>query len=132
AAAETDDVAVDNETLQITVLLRDSIDVAATGSIVAEGRDHVYLGSRVPIYVQTIESGGSIRVKGADGLYSVTTSGPANIQGGRTILEGGDGGIGTEVAPIKVELDPGSALTARAALDIFIHELKGDLNLAEI
>ncbi len=90
------------------------------------------MGSRAPIYVKTVESGGSIRIKGADGIYNVSTSGPAAIQGGRTILEGGDSGIGTTETPLTVALREGAELTARAGKDINIYEVLGSLNLAEI
>ncbi|NMB13262.1 MAG: hypothetical protein GX977_13390, partial [Firmicutes bacterium] len=60
------------------------------------------------------------------------TSGPAAIQGGRTILEGGDGGLGTAEAPLTLALKPDAELTARAAKDIHIHETVGNLNLAEV
>ena len=133
AAAEPDDVAVDNDTNTITVLLRKSVNIAASGNIDVEAKNNVYLGSRAPIYVKTVQSGGSIRIKGADGIYNVSTSGPAAIQGGRTILEGGaSGGIGTAETPLTVALRDGSALTARAAEDIHIQEVLGSLHVAEI
>jgi filamentous hemagglutinin family protein len=133
AAAEPDDVAVDNDTNTITVLLRKSVNIAASGNIDVEAKNNVYLGSRAPIYVKTVQSGGSIRIKGADGIYNVSTSGPAAIQGGRTILEGGaSGGIGTAETPLTVALRDGSALTARAAEDIHVQEVLGSLHVAEI
>ncbi len=132
AAAETDDVAVDTETGTVTVLLRDSVDVAATGTIDVEGNDHVYLGSRQPLYVKAVESGGSIRVKGTEGLYDVSLPGTAAISGGNTIVEGGDGGIGSAADPLTLALKTGAELTARAAQDMYINELFGDLNVAQM
>ncbi len=132
AAAEADDVAVDNERNEITVLQRKSVNVAASGEINVEAKDNVYLGSQIPIYVNTVLSGDSIRIKGRDGVYQVTTSGDATIQGGRTIIEGGDGGIGTVDNPLEIRLNAGAALTARAQADIYIREVAGNLNVAEI
>ena len=132
AAAESDDVAVDMETGVVTILLRDSVDVAATGEILVEGQDHVYLGSREPLYVKAVESAGSIRVKGTQGIFDVSLPGEAAIRGGSTIVEGGDGGIGTSTNPLTVQLQHGAQLIARAAQGIYIHELAGDLNVAQV
>ncbi|NMB12079.1 MAG: hypothetical protein GX977_07315, partial [Firmicutes bacterium] len=132
AAAEADDVAVDNDIQTIRVLLRKSVNVAASGNIDVEAKDNVYLGSRDPIYVKTVQTGESIRIKSADGIYTVSTSGPAAIQGGRTILEGRDGGLGTVEAPLTLALKTNAELTARAAGDIHIRETVGNLNLAEV
>ncbi|AZO95863.1 hypothetical protein [Halocella sp. SP3-1] len=131
AAAEADDVGVDNTNNLITVLKRESVDVDATGEIKVEAQDHVYLGSESPLYVKTVNSEGSIRIKGKDGLYNVATAGQAAIQGGRTILEGGNGGIGTEINPLTTDLNADAELTARAS-QIYLNELNGNLNIAEI
>ncbi|NLU41317.1 MAG: hypothetical protein GXX08_03845, partial [Firmicutes bacterium] len=132
AAAEPDDVIVDPDTKIITVLRRQSIDIAATGAVDVQATGHVYLGSIDPIYVKTVSSQDSIRIKGKDGIYSVTAPGQVSIQGKRTILEGGDGGIGTADTPLILSLLEGAQLTARAAEIIHIHETNGNLNLAEI
>ncbi|MEN6412388.1 MAG: hypothetical protein ABFC84_06420, partial [Veillonellales bacterium] len=134
AAAESDDVSVDNDTKQITILNRlpINISVTANGTITAEGKNNVYLGSQDPIYVKTIKSGDSIRVKGKDGIYNVATAGEAAIQGNRTILEGGDSGIGTKADPLLIDLGELSALTARAGGNIYITEKTGNLNVAEM
>jgi hypothetical protein len=115
-AAEPDDVAVNNDTKQITVLLRKPVNVAATGEVIVEARDSVYLSSREPMNVRTVSSAsnGTIRIKGKDGVYAVNTSGWPVIRGGRTILEGGDGGLGTSSLPLILQLQAGAALTARA------------------
>lgn len=132
AAAEADDIGVDNLTNQITVLQRRAVNVAASGDLTVEARDHAYIGSRQPIYVQTVAAGDSIRIKGTQGLYSVSTTGPANVTGGRTILEGGTAGIGTVENPLRIGLSPGAGLTARGEGDIYIQQLIGDLSVAEI
>ena len=133
AAAEANDVLVDEDSMLITVLLRDSVDVDLIegGSLEVKTRDHVYLGSQEPIYVKAVESGSDIRIKGKEGLYSV--SGGINvIRGHNLIIEGGTGGIGDLSNPIKLDLTPDSTVIARATEDIYLESLNGDLNVAEI
>jgi hypothetical protein len=134
AAAEQDDVAVDNDTKQITVLLRKPVNVAATGEVIVAARDNVYLSSREQLNVRTISSAsnGSVRIKGKHGIYTVSTSGSPVIQGGRTMLEGGDGGLGTSSLPLILQLQAGATLTARAGQSIYIRQASGNLHLAEI
>ena len=133
ASAEANDVLVDEDSMLITVLLRDSVDVDLIegGSLEVKARDHVYLGSQEPIYVKAVESGSDIRIKGKEGLYSV--SGGINvISGHNLIIEGGTGGIGDLSNPIKLDLTPDSTVIARATEDIYLESLNGDLNVAEI
>ena len=133
AAAESDDVAVDQETGHVTILLRDTIDVEAAESVWVEARDNIYQGSRAPLYVRLLTSHqlDSVRIKGKEGLFDVSTESGA-IYAGSAILEGGDGGIGEADRPFRIGLSAGGTLTARAAGDIYVRDVRTSINVAQV
>jgi len=136
-AAEAEDVGVDNETGLITVQQVRPLNVQASGTVRVVAGYNVYLSSRSPLYIDSVESlkGDSVRIKGTEGLYAADkdTVGP-HVHGGRTVLEGGSGGIGTPERPLSVYAAGFSVpVTARADGDIYITAPAGtDLNVAEI
>ncbi|MFW6273458.1 MAG: leukotoxin LktA family filamentous adhesin [Halanaerobium sp.] len=133
-AAEEKDIVLDEENGKIIVIDRESVDIELPedGSITAEAVDHVYLGSEKDIYIDSIIGGKEIRVKGKNGVYSTASEGEVNIEGSSTILEGGDGGLGTADKELILKLKEDSDLTARTFEDINIYQKDGDLNLAFI
>src|SRR5690606_16066183 len=54
------------------------------------------------------------------------------IQGGNTIIEGGYGGIGTAERPLTLKLHEGATLIARAAEDIHLRELGGNITISQM
>ena len=60
---------------------------------------------RLPYTSRQSRAAAAIRIKGADGIYNVSTSGLRLSKVGRTILEGAAlGGIGTAETPLTVAL----------------------------
>ena len=133
-AAEEKDIIINNENEKITIIDRESIDIKLSedGSITAEALDHIYLGSEKSIYIDSIVGGKQIRVKGKNGLYSTGTEAEVNIEGSSTILEGGDGALGTTDKELILKLKQGADFTARSAKDINVYQKDGGLNLAFI
>ncbi|CCU79431.1 hypothetical protein HSACCH_01331 [Halanaerobium saccharolyticum subsp. saccharolyticum DSM 6643] len=133
-AAEEKDIVLDEENGKIIVIDRESVDIKLPedGRITAEAVDHVYLGSEKSIYIDSIIGGKEIRVKGKNGIYSTTSESEVNIEGSSTILEGGDGGLGTINKELILKLKEDSDLIARTFEDINIYQKDGDLNLTFI
>ncbi|MGE3774179.1 MAG: hypothetical protein AB7I32_14740, partial [Gammaproteobacteria bacterium] len=132
AAAEADDVAMDGVNETVTILRREDVDVAASGGILVEGRDHVYLGGEQDLNVESVISNGQVRIKGGQGIFDVSTAAAPTVHGDGLIVEAARGDIGTAGAPLRVALAAGSTLTARAGGALHIDERRGDLNVAEV
>ncbi|MCA3120832.1 MAG: leukotoxin LktA family filamentous adhesin, partial [Rhodocyclaceae bacterium] len=136
AAAEADDVAV--EQTVIRVFKRDDLDIQllSGGNLTVNALNNVFLGSQTDINVQTVSAGAGIRIKGDGNLYSVMTSGPAITQtsgaGQAVILESASGAIGTAANPIRLSLQSSTPVSARSASGVFLDTVAGDLRVAEM
>ncbi|WBY02171.1 leukotoxin LktA family filamentous adhesin [Ramlibacter tataouinensis] len=143
AGAERDDIRVDNVANKVFIDIKDDVDVdfREGGSITINAKNEVYLGSEGTlgggagdVNVKAINSAqGDIRIKVAKGIRDVQT-GPdtAAISGRNLLVEGGSGGIGTEADPLKLDLQDGYALTARANGPVHLRELTGHINLSSL
>ncbi len=135
--------------VELTVSLQKGVSLENTGVVDATAGQNVYLesgqdvtihGPILPIKIDHIVAKGGVsapshpdgvvRVIGLDGLVNGATSG-INITSGNLFLEGGNtGGIGTSIAPLYIDLAPGSLLEeANAEYDVDIWEKNGDLGL---
>ena len=133
--------------VELVVNLQDGISLENTGLVDANagqnidldsGQDVVNKGPLLPITIDHIVAQGGavghptgvVRVLGLDGLINGAASG-INITSGNLFLEGGNtGGIGTGIAPLTIDLAPGSLLEeANAQLDVDIDEKNGSLDL---
>jgi filamentous hemagglutinin family protein len=132
AAAESDDVAIDTANELVRILQREDVDVFASGAITVDARDRIYLGGESDLNVESVLSGGAVRIKGGQGVYDVSTGAAPTVQAAGLIVEAAAGDIGSAAAPLRIALAPGSALTARAGGDIHIAERVGDLRVAEM
>ncbi|MDR3566097.1 MAG: leukotoxin LktA family filamentous adhesin [Negativicutes bacterium] len=138
AAAEAVDIQQNNSATSpsVTVLQRRAINVetGATGTVYAQARDHIYLGSQNDFRIKTATANDSIRLKVQGGLYDVATGTAALIGGGTTgvILEAANAGIGSSTNPFRMQLTAGSPLTARAGDDIYISQVTGNLSVASL
>ena len=116
----------------IIISQHEDVDVTATTGLTATAGGAVLVGSEEQIAVQQVRSPGEVRIKSANGIISSAPAGVAAIEGADLVLEGGQGGIGTGLAPMLIDLVDGSVIDARARGDIFISELSGDLNIGSI
>ncbi len=143
AGAERDDITVDNVANKVVIDVKDDVDVdfRTGGSITIRARNEVYLGSEgtlgggaEDINVKSISSQqGDIRIKVAKGIKDVqTNASTAAISGRNLLVEGGAGGIGDASNPLKIDLQDGHALTARATGGVFIQELSGNINVSSV
>ncbi len=133
-AVVIEDVILDGENtiqglLQIAQRKPVNIEHQVSGALNASSTaGGVYLGSEENVRLGLIQTPGEIRVK-VSGSLSSATPGIVNVIGDRVILEGAHGGIGSVDAPLLVNLGIGTALTARAAGDIYLTELDGNMNV---
>ncbi len=132
AAAEADDVAIDTVNEVVRILQREDVDILASAAITIDARDRIYLGGESDLNVESVVSGGAVRIKGAHGVFDVSTGAAPAVQANGLIVEAADGDIGTAAAPLRIALATGSALTARAGGDIHIAERAGNLRVAEM
>jgi filamentous hemagglutinin family protein len=143
AGAERDDITVDNINNKVVIDVKDDVDVdfRAGGSITINAKNEVYLGSEGAldggsgdINVKSITSSqGDIRIKVAKGIKDVQTgANTAAISGRNLLVEGGSGGIGTQAAPLKLDLQDGYKVTARATGDVYLKELTGNMNVSSV
>ncbi len=133
--------------VELTVTLEKGIALENTGVVDAtagqnlelvSGQDVANKGPILPITIDhLIAQGGAVghptgvtRILGLDGLLNGAASG-INITSGNLFLEGGNtGGIGTSMAPLFIDLAPGSLLEeANAQFDVDIVEKNGSLDL---
>jgi filamentous hemagglutinin family protein len=127
AMAEPDDITYDGETL--TVALKSDIDIAASGSIDIEAKDHIYLGSEIDVNIECITSTeNDIRLKIVGTIRNAhATSTDANIISAHLILEALRGAIGETQNALVTDLRPGSIVNAKADGSIYITERAGDI-----
>ncbi|OSQ38199.1 filamentous hemagglutinin N-terminal domain-containing protein, partial [Thalassospira sp. MCCC 1A01428] len=126
AAAERDDIIRDDTNHTLTIVQREDFDIDATGTTTIKAGGDLFLGSENDLNVFNA-SGQEIRVKIGGSITNGRDGDGANFEGGRMIFEAGDGHIGTASAPIMINQTDGSLLTARAADDIYMHEISGNI-----
>lgn len=132
SAAEVDDVSIDEAAKIATIVQREDIDVVATGAIHVEGRSHVYLGGEQDLNIKSVTSDGQVRIKGAEGIFDVSTDAAPTVRAGGLIVEAAHGDIGAAGDPLRIALANGTALTARAGGSIFLDERAGGLRVASV
>lgn len=132
SAAEVDDIAIDEAAKRATIVQREDIDVVATGAIRIEGRNHVYLGGEQDLNIRSVQSNGPVRIKGAEGIFDVSTDAAPTVRASGLIVEAAHGDIGATGDPLRIALADGTALTARAGGSIFLDERLGDLRVASV
>ncbi|RCK41447.1 hypothetical protein TH25_23770, partial [Thalassospira profundimaris] len=126
AAAESDDIIRDDAKKTLTIVQREDFDIDAKGTTSIKAGGDIFLGSEKDINVFNA-SGKEIRVKVAGSITDGRDGNAANFDGDRMIFEASDGHIGTADAPVMINQSDGSLLTARAADDIFLHEISGNI-----
>lgn len=130
ANAEVDDVVLDLENGLVRILQREDIDVEASEGLAVEARARVYLGGERDLNVSSVKADGTIRIKGAQGVFDVNDGSTPAIAGSGLIVEAANGDIGRADAPLTVVLGGGS-LRARAGGSLYVEEQQGDLRIAE-
>ena len=120
----------------VAINLRDDIDIDALGTINVQAGvtpdTTAFIGSELDINLDQITATGEIRVKSGQNVINAASGAGALIIGGDLILEAGEGFIGEEGNRITTDLKPDGNVTARAAKDIYLVELAGDMNVATI
>lgn len=132
SAAEVDDISIDEAAMIATIVQREDIDVVATGAIHVEGRSHVYLGGEQDLNIKSVTSDGQVRIKGAEGIFDVSTDAAPTVRAGGLIVEAAHGDIGAAGDPLRIALANGTTLTARAGGSIFLDERAGGLRVASV
>lgn len=103
----------------VTVFKTEDFDIHAD-SINLNANKYVYLGGEQDINVDAIAAGTgeNITIRGARGIYNVSTSATPNITGNDFVAEGSGGSIGTAVNPLTLNLS--GKIIARAQNNIYL------------
>ena len=117
---------------EIRIRRQDDVDITASTGLTALAGNNILLGSESPLMITQVSSRGDVRIKSSDGISSSAPAGTAAIVATDMVLEGGQGGIGSALAPIVVDLADGALFDARARGDIFITELSGDMDVGTV
>ncbi|OQX64175.1 MAG: hypothetical protein B5M56_00340 [Desulfococcus sp. 4484_241] len=132
---EADDT--DRTAVRVVINLTETLDIEASGLVtVNAGADGAYLGSDQPgdLHINQLTSDGQVRLKARGNVLDGETGNlAANVISNGLIIEASQGSVGSEAAPLLIDMtgtDP--ALTARAGQDIYIEEISGDLAVSEV
>lgn len=122
-AAERDNVSISEDGKEVTVSLREDLDIHASDSLTLQAKDYVYLGAEDNIYIDKIVAGDensrqNISIAGAGNIYQVSVNSSPALTGNNVILESATGSIGTQEIPISVDLV--GKINARAQNDIYL------------
>ncbi len=122
AAAERDDVTVSGNILSI-IQARPVNVTTGSGSLNADANGLMLIGSEEDLRINQVTTTGDIRIKTAGALINAASAGVVNVEGLNMILEAANGGIGSDTAPLLVDAEFGSGVTARAKNDIWLKSL---------
>ncbi len=122
-AAERDNVSLSEDGKEVTVSLREDLDIHASDSLTLQAKDYVYLGAEENIYIDKIMAGDetnrqNISIAGAGNIYQVSTDSSPALTGNDVVLESANGSIGTQDIPVSVDLV--GKINARAQNDIYL------------
>ena len=116
----------------IVISQRQDVNVEAPGSLDVAAHKDVFISSNLNSLnlglVQT-DAGQEVRLKSKVGITNAIGAAAINIVGGDTVLEGGDGAIGSGAKPINTNLFAGATLTARSTGNIHLYERVGDMSV---
>jgi Ca2+-binding RTX toxin-like protein len=135
---EPDDL--DQTAALVRIEPKEDVDVEAEGVVTAEAGEDVNLGSEETVNIDQVLAGdpatrdGEVRLKVQQALINDRTDAqdPVNIRSGDLILEAEEQSIGSETAPLLIDLATGGSLIARANHNIYIHGHDCDLNIKEV
>ncbi|WP_278537990.1 hypothetical protein [Fusobacterium varium] len=143
AGAEAADVKWDYDNGKVYIDGKNAVGIemkSSGGKLNVTAKENIYLAARTDvgsgnsstnaIYVDNITTDGNIRLLGTGGVYNVTTTGKDNFIGNNLILEGGTGSLGESGKALTMNLK--GSLTARGDKEIYLHQTKGDMNIAAI
>jgi filamentous hemagglutinin family protein len=122
AAAERGDVTVNGSVLSIMQARPVNVTTGA-GALTADANGLMLLGSEKDLRINQVTTAGDIRIKTSGALVNVAAAGVVNVSGQNIILEAANGGIGSETAPLLLDAEFGSGVTARAKNDIWMKSL---------
>ncbi len=117
---------------------RDDVNFTATGILNATAGLNIYLGSTTDIKLGLVHAGtasstdNSIRIKGAQNLIDAGAPNTPVVIGGDTILEAGQGSIGSSASPLLTDLVGAGTITARAFGPVYLTETSGDMNIESV
>jgi len=121
AAAERGDATLSGDLITIVQPRPVNVTVGA-GALDVAANGYAFIGSEADLRLNQVSAGstGDIRIKTAGALVNAANPGSLNITSANLILESASGGIGSEDAPLFINLASGAAVTARAAGDIWL------------
>ncbi|WP_439114113.1 leukotoxin LktA family filamentous adhesin, partial [Hydrogenophaga sp.] len=142
-SAESDDMSLDKDTWQLTVVKKDTFNVLSN-KLNVTSNGFVYLGAdETDAYptggnanLEQVTGNGEIRIKVSGSILNASNSTASVIQGHKAILEAASGSIGTADKAVTLSLTGGgnasaATLVARAQEGIWINQT-GDMRVADV
>ena len=136
AAAESDDMHLDNETEMLTITQREDLDIEtryADSVVNIDAQDgFAFVGGEGGLNINSFTAGGEGRLKVNGDLFNVRIDNNTVFMSNSAIIEAADGQIGNSTSVFKVDIADGYNLTARAMDGIWITEATNDINVSQL
>ncbi|MGC6517441.1 MAG: hypothetical protein ACON49_05385 [Candidatus Puniceispirillaceae bacterium] len=136
AAAESDDVELDELTNIVTLTQREDLDIEtiAEGSVVTINAQsgYAFLGGESDLNIDTLNAAGEVRLKVNGDILNVRSDNNAALTGADAVIESAQGQIGAEDKAFVIDLGASNKLTARAMDGIWLTEASDDINVSQI
>ena len=136
AAAESDDVELDEVTNIVTLTQREDLDIEtiASDSVVTINapQGYAFLGGESSLNIDTLAADGEVRLKVNGDILNVRNDNNAALTGADAVIESAQGQIGADDKAFVIDLGAANKLTARAADGVWITEATDDINVSQI
>lgn len=128
--AERSDITVDGNG-QISVKQYEDLDVTVGGVLNAStASGSALLGSEADLTLGQVSAADEVRIKIGTSLAG--QAGQTHVVANSSVLEAGQGPLGSAVTPVAVDLGTSGSLTARAGTDLFVREVNGDMVVSSV
>ena len=136
AAAENDDMHLDNETGMLTITQREDLDIEtrySSSTVNIDAQDgFAFVGGEGSLNINSFTAGGEGRLKVNGDLFNVRIDNNTVFMSNSAIIEASDGQIGNSTSVFKIDVADNYTLTARAMNGIWITENTNDVNVAQL
>ncbi len=133
SAAERNDIKWEPDKSTLIIHQRDDVNVDVRGWIIAQAKNHIYLGSNNDIHIDMIKSQDKrVRLKVSKDIVSANGGNIDIYAPNGLILESSDGSIGTKDNPLSVMVGKDAPTVARALGDIYLINPEGSMYIDNI
>ncbi|EHI49802.1 hemolysin-type calcium-binding region [SAR116 cluster alpha proteobacterium HIMB100] len=139
AAAEADDVFVNETTNMLILTQREDFDIQAryANSVVNVNAPSGYAfvggeNSQHGLNINTLAAAGEVRLKVNGSIRNVRNDNNAVLTSQSAVIESGIGAIGTALNPFRIDIQDNYKITARAEDGIWLEEMTNNMEVGQI